>query len=526
MSRDEPDLFAAGPGPPPPAVWETLSAPPASAPERFRLVRGGAVLLEADGFRIIEPRGFRRSVQQPYDAITHLAATDRALLVGTTNGLSIVRASDFPEAVPGPDAAGGSDPAAGPEPGVRSGPEAVRQALLDRLQTRVEGPEIRRRIERLEGFARSAPRPYATWGVALACVLFGIAQLKDPMLEAFGAFVPDLFRLGEHWRAITGQLLHGMPRFPVHLAMNMAGLLLIGGLTERPLGALRTVLVLAAAALGTVVGSIYAGYEHVVGASGIVFGLAGALLALELHYPEALPSYWRMPRRLFIGALILQFGVIDQLVPVFAGEAHLGGFIAGYVAAWLLGAPRLDGAPPGPVARAAALLALGVFVAALLTAAPLFRHEGAALERHALRLLNSPTVRNVAAVEHDNAVAWFLVTEVEPTSVGANLAVALAGRAVDATARLNPNILDTLAEAHFQSGDRLAALLTIDEAIGLAPGISYFVEQRKRFSGERDPDDRPPPPGAEDAAPDPAREDGPPGLDDLLDGEEGDGVVL
>jgi hypothetical protein len=35
----------------------------------------------------------------------------------------------------------------------------------------------------------------------------------------------------------------------------------------------------------------------------------------------------------------------------------------------------------------------------------------------------------------------------------------------------------------------------IDEAIGLEPGEAYFREQRRRFTGERDFDDRPEPPG-------------------------------
>ncbi len=59
-----------------------------------------------------------------------------------------------------------------------------------------------------------------------------------------------------------------------------------------------------------------------------------------------------------------------------------------------------------------------------------------------------------------------------------------------------PGVLDTLAEALFQSGNRLGAILTIDEAIRLVPDDPYFSEQRRRFTGERAADDRPPPPGS------------------------------
>ena len=73
--------------------------------------------------------------------------------------------------------------------------------------------------------------------------------------------------------------------------------------------------------------------------------------------------------------------------------------------------------------------------------------------------------------------------------------MALADRAVQNTGGILPGVIDTLAEALFQRGDALGAVLTIDEAIRLAPGEPYYREQRRRFTGERDAEDRPPPPG-------------------------------
>ena len=68
-------------------------------------------------------------------------------------------------------------------------------------------------------------------------------------------------------------------------------------------------------------------------------------------------------------------------------------------------------------------------------------------------------------------------------------------------------MLDTLAEALYQSGNRLGALLTIDEAIRLMPNETYFIEQRRRFTGERPDDDRPSPPGSETEGEPPFDED-------------------
>ena len=229
-----------------------------------------------------------------------------------------------------------------------------------------------------------------------------------------------------------------------------------------------------------------------VGASGLVSALAGAMLALELHYPETLPVYWRLPRRIFIWTIVIQFLVVDQIFASYlAGGAHLGGFAGGYAAVWLMRGPDRADEKSNTFLHAFALASVFVLLYGVLTAIPLARHEEGALERHALRLLNSPLT---LGSEHDNAIAWFIATEGEPSASGLQLAVALADRAVAATERLNPNTLDTLAETFFAAGDRLAALLTIDEAIRLVPMEPYFYEQRKRYTGERDASDRPEPP--------------------------------
>ena len=326
------------------------------------------------------------------------------------------------------------------------------------------------------------------------------------MVEQVGAFVPDLFARGEYWRAVTTHFLHGLPAgpasmpylpgLPIHLAVNVGGLIVLGPLVERPLGSARTAIVLGLSGVGTIVGILFAGHLEVIGASGLVSGLAGAILALEFHFPETLPAYWRLPRRLFVIAVILQFFVIDRLLSDYvAGGAHLGGFVGGYLAALWLGRPDLERAPASPRLRFATLSVVAIVVAGIVGAVPLARHDMGALERHAIRLLDSP--ESLHLFRHDNAAAWLIATEGGATPQDLTLAVALADRAVENTGRQLPGLLDTLAEALFQSGDRLGALVTIDEAIRLDPRERYFIEQRRRFTGERAENDRPPPPGSE-----------------------------
>ena len=197
-----------------------------------------------------------------------------------------------------------------------------------------------------------------------------------------------------------------------------------------------------------------------------------------------------------------------------AGGAHLGGFVGGYVAAWLLGAPSLEGLRPTRAVRFGTYCA-GVLVAVgLMGIVPLARHDMAALERHAMRLADVQAGQYL--VRQDNAAAWLIATGEDPSPQGISLAVALADRAVTNTGGVFPGVVDTLAEALFRSGDPVGAIFAIDRAIALAPHEPYYAEQRKRYTGERASDDRPPPPGS--MAPGVL----PPEVDDAIDleGEE------
>ena len=441
---------------------------------RIGLVSGGAILLEPNGFRILESESRGRSTLHPYEAMTHVYLSDQMLLIGLKSGLQTIRNNRF------------RDPEAGPS--------EARRLLLERLAGRPDGQHWIGEMKQLERLGERPTVSWVTWATVALCVLGTAFQLRDPMIEQVGAFVPDLFTRGEFWRAVTAHFLHGMPRLPFHLAFNVGGLVVLGHLVERPLGSWRTGAILGAGAVGTIIGIQVADHTTVIGASGLVTALAGAILAVELNFPESLPAFWRLPRRLFIGVLLVQFVVIDRLFSnILAGGAHLGGFAGGFLAAWLMGHPSLESLIPTPRIRLASYVTVVILILGVLGSLPLVRHDMGALERHASRLLNTPTAIDLA--QYENAAAWFIATEGGATRVGLEYAVALADRAVASTGRMHPGVLDTLAEALFQQGDRLGALLTIDEAIRLAPSESYFIEQRRRFSGERGRDDRPPPPG-------------------------------
>lgn len=481
IGASEPDLAAEAAG--------RAAGQRESGERRIRLTRGGALVFEADGFRLIEPRGLRRSPLHPYASLTHICLAARALLIGTKSGLLVVRHSDFVDS--------------------EHGPAEARERLIERVAQARGGADQLRAMAQVEALSARKIRLWSMSFTVALCLVGTFFQLRDPLIDQIGSFVPALFSRGEFWRGITAHFLHALPDesglseswipglrgLPIHLAINVAGLFVLGPLVERPLGSWRTAIVLVLGGVGTVAGILVAGHSEVIGSSGLVAALAGAILALELHYPASLPCDWRLPRRVFLVAVAVQFGIIDPLFRSYiAGGAHLGGFAGGYAAAWWLGAPELDSFPVPLRLRLAALGGLLSVAAGALGIVPLARHDPAALERHATRLLNTPP--DVHLYPHENAAAWFIATEDADSSAGLELAIALADRAVVTTEHLHPGVLDTLAEALFQSGNRLGAILTIDEAIRLVPDDPYFSEQRRRFTGERAADDRPQPPGS------------------------------
>lgn len=453
--------------PPGGASLSVVNAPELSAlPLVFALRPGrGTIALHATGFR--HPRSPRNSSDgfTSYADLTHLALGRRALRIGTRRGLVLVARNSFAS----PDAA-----------------EALLRALIERIAREPAGAVQMARMAEIEETARNAARPVATRVLVLACLAGFILQAwLGPGVHHAGFFSWQLAARGEPWRLVTANLLHaGLG----HFAMNALCLIVLGGLLERTIGSMRTTLVAGLAALGATLAGLLVGYDAMVGASGIVAGFAGALLWLELRLPERLPAQWRIPRRPFIAALLLD-AALPLVVPEIAGAAHVGGFAAGALAASLVTGPELRREPLRPAATVAVALVLALAGASIASAARLFL-GGAAWEGHAKRLLELDT----APILILNDAAWLIATDGTPTQKALDEARELAQRAVSETGRQDPNLLDTLAEVQFQSGDDEAAVETIEEAIALVPGVPYFEEQRRRFTGERDRNDRPAPP--------------------------------
>ena len=317
------------------------------------------------------------------------------------------------------------------------------------------------------------------------------------MLERFvlshvftvGYFSPLLVADGDWWRVVTANLLHG---FELHLAVNLVGLLVVGRLLERALGSARTVAVMAASALGSMLASGLLVDGGVVGVSGVVFGLAGGVLLLELRSASDLPAWWRFPRPLLHLVLVALAAdvALGFFLPVIAGEAHLGGFLAGAAATRLLTRSAPLGPTELPSARVLAGLTAATLALSVVTGAWQILSSPDYPAEHADRIASLPGV----TPEELNNHAWFIAIDDDATQPQMEAALRLAERAVEETEGQEATILDTLAEVQFQLGQRERAVETIDRAIAREPSESYYREQRRRFTGERAAADRPPDP--------------------------------
>lgn len=430
--------------------------------EEFALAGGRALVLHESG--LLHPAdGSQRFT--PWVEMIHVTLDARELRIGAVRGCWRIPRAAF--VVPG-------------------GAAAALGALRTRIAALPDGVLREERQRALDRRLQQRTRPRLGPALALlATALFVLGQFF-PVVAAEGVYWGELGPFQEPWRLVTAQLLHDGV---LHLALNALGLVALVGLLERQLGLVRSALVLAGAGAGAMLGCALASYESVVGASGLVAGAAGALLALELLRPDLLPTLWRLPRRLLVVAIVAD-AVLLLFVPRVAHGAHLGGFLAGGALALALAPGSPASFAAGPALRTASLVSLALLLASLGVLARSAANPGLFAARQGERLLADER----ATAELLNNYAWTIAVSAHPSEQQLRVALALARRAVRETRRADPNLLDTLAEVYFQSGRADDAVTAIDEAIELAPEEPYFREQRRRFLGERAPDDRPEPP--------------------------------
>lgn len=171
--------------------------------------------------------------------------------------------------------------------------------------------------------------------------LFDVPRFRQVVYENFGFWAGLLddwqpnYPLQPWTMFLTYGFLHAGI---VHLSINMVTLYSLGRAVLSRVGAGKAALLYAGSLLGGATGFALLSdtFRPMVGASGALFGLAGAILAWEYVDRFAVSDrLWPVARAvLFLAILnVVLYFAMDRLL---AWETHLGGFIAGWIIALLV----------------------------------------------------------------------------------------------------------------------------------------------------------------------------------------------
>lgn len=146
------------------------------------------------------------------------------------------------------------------------------------------------------------------------------------------ALYPGLTGIFEPWRIFTVMLVHD-PDGIWHVALNMLALWMIGRSLEPLLGRWRFLTLYLLSGLGGSVAVALLGFGiPVVGASGAVYGLFGALLIIGRHIGANITGI----------IVILGINLVITFLPLFTGgvarvswQAHVGGLLVGLLVAFI-----------------------------------------------------------------------------------------------------------------------------------------------------------------------------------------------
>lgn len=210
------------------------------------------------------------------------------------------------------------------------------------------------------GGRRTDGTPVITYGLIGICLVAFVMQWFSGSVTRDFAFAP-VVGWTQPWRFVTAMFLHS-PGSLMHIGFNMYALYVLGSYLEPMLGRARFLAIYLISGLAGQVGVLLlagsafsqAWITPVVGASGAIFGLFGALIVLNRHLNRSVAGIY---------GIVAINAVIGFLIPNIAWQAHLGGFLAGLAGAGILVMARRERASlawPGLAALLTVLVAVVV----------------------------------------------------------------------------------------------------------------------------------------------------------------------
>jgi membrane associated rhomboid family serine protease len=223
--------------------------------------------------------------------------------------------------------------------------EALRTQLLERQGARREQYAFQAAVQQ----ASEAPVPTETWVLAGSIVVIyvlmalqALSQGRNPInfdleqLVRWGGLYGEAIRHGEYWRLFTCAGLHGGL---IHVAMNTYALIAFGPVIEQWQGRARFLTIVVFSALTASLASVLIN-PHVImiGASGWLFGLLGALLATLIRHGRTLPAEMRKGLVSNLLTLLIINGVISMM-PGISWAGHAGGLLGGMALGFIITRP-------------------------------------------------------------------------------------------------------------------------------------------------------------------------------------------
>jgi len=199
--------------------------------------------------------------------------------------------------------------------------------LSDALHSRHVPPPVKRSVE-------NAPVVKTEWLVYLLLVMNAVVltlmemqggSTNHDVLLRFGALERDLIVAdGEWWRLVTAMFMHiGVS----HFMYNGLSLYIFGTRLERHFGRAKFMLVYIVTGLVGNVAQIMFSDGLAAGASGAIYGLMGAALALTQRTRKSVDGL-----NFYIMLIFIAVGIAQGLMtPGIGNAAHIGGMLAGYV---------------------------------------------------------------------------------------------------------------------------------------------------------------------------------------------------
>ncbi len=239
-----------------------------------------------------------------------------------------------------------------------------------RDQQKAQSPaqvKAERRAARPQVVAVRDTRPLATYviiGITVFAYILTLipgfgAGLQNQLVFLAPLLYPELSGAFEPWRLLTVTVVHASF---LHVGLNMLALWMIGRSLEPLLGRGRFVTLYLLSALGgSVAVTLLAFTTPVVGASGAIFGLFGALLVIGRHIGANITSI----------AVVLGINLVIGFIPGnnVSWQAHVGGLVTGALVAFIFTRTR---SLRQRWLQILLLVTVGVVLLALLLVPPLF----------------------------------------------------------------------------------------------------------------------------------------------------------